>query len=104
MENIELTPMIVLRVWWAYTWRAFLGAAAIGFVIGLILGLLGSALGVDRADLSVVNLVIGFPIGVIWSIFAFRMVLAKNFGDFKICLVKAAPSTKKLDANASVAG
>lgn len=104
MENIELTPMILLRVWWAYTWRTFLGAAAIGFVIGLILGFVGSAFGFESTDLSVINLVVGFPIGLIWSIFAFRMVLAKNFGDFKICLVKSVPSTRKLDATASITG
>ncbi|PWB90216.1 hypothetical protein C5688_11865 [Methylocystis sp. MitZ-2018] len=104
MENIELTPMILLRVWWAYSWRAFFGAFAIGCVIGFIIAFVGLALGVDRSNWSVINLVINFPIGLIWSIFAFRMVLAKDFGDFKICLVKSAPSTEKLDVSASIAG
>lgn len=87
MDSIEITASIILRVWWAYAWRAFLGGCAIGFVIGLLAGAAVVLLRLDKSLLVYAN-VLSIPVGFFWSIYAFKLILVKDFGDFKISLTR----------------
>ena len=79
------------KVWWAFLWRnvlaiiaAFVAAMIVGGIIGFILGLLG-------ASLQTVQLIagtIGFGIGLAISIVPIKLILGKDFGEFRLVLLQ----------------
>ncbi len=87
MEPVELNRTILLRIWWAYTWRALLGAIVLGVGVALLGGSAIIMLGADRGYLPAVSL-LSTIVSTIWSIYAFRRVLSKDFGDFRISLTR----------------
>lgn len=59
-------------------------SAIIGFIIGFALGMLGVPQGIIRA----VGFTIGFIIGLAISVVPLKMLLGKNFGEFRLVLLK----------------
>ena len=89
--ELEATWPRILRVWWALAWRnliaigvAMLIGALVGAVLGFIMGMLGVAPETIKASLMPVGLLIGLAISVI----PVRMVLNRDFGDFRLALVR----------------
>ena len=89
----EITPEFsqLLRIWWAFVWRnilvsivAMLGGFCVGFVLGFIMG----AVGVPLIIIKIVCGSMGFVLGVAFSFFPVKMVVGKDFGDFRLVVVK----------------
>ena len=88
--ELEVTWGRTLHVWWAHLWRnliamvvgALLGAAA-GAGLGFVLGVAGVAPDVIRR----LSFVIGLALGLVVSIVPIRMVLGKDFGEFRLVLL-----------------
>ena len=90
MEELELTWNRLFRMWWLVVWRGAVGGgalgAAFGFVAGFVLALAGLA-----QYITVVSTALGYLAGLIWAVFVLRMMLRKNYGDFKVALIKVPP-------------
>ena len=89
MEVLEVTWLRAAMVWWSIFWRSFViavGAATVaGFVIGLVLAATG------RTDLvetwgRVIAVVVAAPAGI-WAV---RIVLRKEYRQFRIALIPSA--------------
>lgn len=86
-RDLELTWIRLLAVWWLITWRTtILGTLAL-LVLGLILGFILGALGVERATLNLVGQIFGMTIYALTILVTLRMALKKRYGDFRIALV-----------------
>ena len=86
-RDLELTWSRVLAVWWLIIWRtAILGSIAL-LVLGLILGFVLGALGVDRATLNLVGQIFGMAVYAFTILVTLRMALKKRYGGFRIALV-----------------
>ncbi|TBR23751.1 hypothetical protein EPO15_05340 [bacterium] len=89
VEVLEPTRALALKVWWAFLWRAVLGALAAGMLAGVLIGLVTSAVGMsDPSALSGVVSLLGLLIGVGVSAEVMYRVLKKKFKGFAIALVR----------------
>lgn len=88
--ELEVTWGRATLVWWSYFWRSLIGmfvAAIIGGVIGGILGFVLAVAGASAAIIKIVAMPIGAVIGLGISIVPIKMILGKDFGEFRLVLV-----------------
>lgn len=88
--ELEITWTRTIKVWWSYFWRnliaivvAILAGAIIGFILGFIMG----TLGISSQTIRFVVAPISGIIGLLISIVPMKMILGKNFGEFRLVLV-----------------
>lgn len=95
--ELEITWKRAIHVWWAYLWRNIIVVLCtmVGmFIFGLIVGFISKALGYKQEVIKTTLMVFGFIIGFCSSIYPIKMILGKEFGDFRIVLVSRSPSIK----------
>lgn len=88
--ELEITWKRAARVWWSYLWRniiAIIGSVIIGAIIGGVLGLILGMLGASTATIKSIVQPIGFLIGLGISIIPIKLILGKNFGEFRLVLI-----------------
>lgn len=88
--EVEITWGRVVRVWWAYAWRNFvavLAAVLIGGILGFVLGVILGIVGIAPNTIKVVTAPLGAIIGLALSIIPMKMILGKDFGQFRLVLV-----------------
>jgi hypothetical protein len=90
MQGLEITWWRVFRIYWLFIWRAVVGAAIIGGIMGAILGVVAVLAGIQQNQLAPVIGASALIIGVVWSLVAMRMMLRKQYKDFRIVLVPPA--------------
>ncbi len=92
--ELEITWSRAVRVWWSYLWRnliAIVVAMIIGMVIGAIIGFILGAMGVPVRTIQILVAPIGFVIGLAISIVPLKMILGKDFGEFRLVLLAKQP-------------
>lgn len=87
LREIELTLSMILRVWWLYAWRTFVGAVVVGMVLGFVWGFAISIFGGPTKIIESGGAVIGGIAGLVWSIIGVYMALTKRYREFRIVLV-----------------
>lgn len=90
-RELPVTWGRVIRVWWAYLWRSILvaiGATVIGMVVGGVIGMGLGIVGISPEMIAMITTPIGLIIGIIVSIFPIKMILNKDFGDFRLALME----------------
>ncbi|MEJ0063951.1 MAG: hypothetical protein WDO70_12385 [Alphaproteobacteria bacterium] len=92
---LDLTWKRIIKIWWAFCWRAGLLGLISSFIIGLAAGYMGLALGMDSQTLAGIIAALGTLIGIGTGLIAFRAVLKKKFPDFRIALVPLAGEDAK---------
>ena len=88
--EVEITWGRVVRVWWSYLWRnlIFVALSAIaGGVLGYILGYIMGGLGVATSTIQLVITPLAVLIGLALSLIPIKMILGKDFGQFRLVLV-----------------
>lgn len=93
--ELEVTWKRAIKVWWAYLWRnilAVIAAIIIGALVGGILGFILALLGASKETVQVIVTPIGFVIGIGISIVPLKMILGKNFGEFRLVLIGSTPN------------
>jgi outer membrane lipoprotein SlyB len=93
--EIEITWGKVVRVWWAYAWRSFIAVfcgAIGGALVGGVLGFAMGAFGVSLTAIQLIVASIGFLIGLALSVVPMKLILGKDFGEFRLVLVSKGPS------------
>ena len=93
--ELEVTWGRAVRVWWAYLWRgilAMLGAMVVGFVVGFAVGFVLGVAGVGVPTIQMITAPIGAIIGLLMSIIPMKLILGKDFGEFRLSLVATGAS------------
>jgi len=88
--ELEVTWGRATRVWWAYLWRnliAIMGGTLLGAILGALLGFVLGAAGVPSDAARRATLAIGAMLGLLTSIVPIRLILGKNFGEFRLLLL-----------------
>ncbi len=88
--ELEVTWARATRIWWAVLWRNLVGAIVMALIGGLIGGLLGyimGSFGAKTATIQMVAIPIGVILGIGISILAVKLVIGKDFGDYRLLLV-----------------
>jgi hypothetical protein len=89
--ELEVTWGRAVRVWWAYVWRNLLAAIVamfIGAIVGGLLGLILGMLGVPTETIRIITMPIGLILGLVISVFPIKMILGKDFGEFRLVLIQ----------------
>ena len=87
MQELDVTWQRVLSVWWLVVWRAALGGAIIGAVVGFT----EDEAGVTPQTITLSSSIAGAVVNLIWSLFNVRMALRKKYGEFRPAMVPHAP-------------
>jgi len=92
MSTHELEPTWprVVKIWWSYLWRnmvAMVAAMFIGGIVGFIIGFILGAIGVPQNTIMTLTSSIGFLLGLAISIVPLRMIMGKDFGEFRLVLL-----------------
>ena len=88
--ELEVTWNRAIRVWWSYLWRnliAIIAAMIAGGIMGGILGLILGLLGVSPGTIKLIAMPIGGVMGLAISIVPLKMILGKDFGEFRVVLL-----------------
>lgn len=89
--ELEITWPRIFKVWWAYLWRsvlAILAAMVSGAVLGFIVTIGWAAMGFEMEAIKPMTTAIGVAVGLGFSLLPIKMILGKQFGDFKLALVR----------------
>ena len=87
--ELDVTWQRTVKVWWAYLWRSLLAMVAamiLGAVVGFVIGLVLGAAGVGPNTVQLITAPIGGVIGLLISIIPMKMILGKDFGEFRLVL------------------
>jgi ABC-type multidrug transport system permease subunit len=88
MNEIDPTYLIAVRVWWAWCWRAVLLGFGMALLFGIAIGFAGAIIGLDKNVVTSVGGIAGFFIGLFFSIHVMKGMLSKNFGSFRVAVIK----------------
>ena len=89
--ELEVTWGRTAKVWWAFFWRgmvALIAAAVAVMILGGIIGFILSLLGASLQTAQLVMLPISFVIGLAVSIVPMKLILGKDFGEFRLVLLQ----------------
>ncbi|AOY00240.1 hypothetical protein [Jeongeupia sp. USM3] len=93
--ELEMTWHRVIRVWWAYFWRALVltmtASALFGIVAGIVIATVLSKAGASTEIPQLVLASIASVVGLALSLLTMKFVLGCNFGEFRIALVSNSP-------------
>jgi hypothetical protein len=87
MEELEITWLRALKIWWSIVWRTMLYSILFSILAGIPIAISTAALGFDEAVALQVGRLIGLVIGFIVAVWVVKIVLGKSFSDFRIALV-----------------
>ena len=93
--ELEITWNRAVRVWWSYLWRNLVGvvlAMIIGMILGGVLGFVMGAIGVPVSVIRLLVAPLGFVLGLGISVIPIKMILGKDFGDFRLVLLGKQPT------------
>lgn len=87
INEIDVTWGRAAKVWWSLAWRMLLFTVAVSFVAGGILGFVGAMLGASQQTVSTLGFLIGVAVGVPIGIWIIKLIIGKNYSDFRLALV-----------------
>ena len=97
VQELQVTWGRAVRIWWAYIWTnliAIVVVMVVGFVAGLVLGFILRMAGVPLSTITLVTALIGAVMGLAISVVPIKMILGKDFGEFRLVL-KASHTSEK---------
>jgi ABC-type nitrate/sulfonate/bicarbonate transport system permease component len=87
VQEVEITIGRLLRIVWLLLWRGSVGGLVIGGVVGFVLGFVMGMFGSTREHISLVTSIAGAVAGAIWWVVVVKMMLEKQYKDFRIALI-----------------
>jgi ABC-type glycerol-3-phosphate transport system permease component len=94
--ELEITWNRAVRVWWSYLWRnliAIVVATIIGMIVCAVIGFILETMGFSVRTIQIIVAPSGFVIGLAISIVPLKMILGKDFGEFRLVLLAKQPPT-----------
>jgi hypothetical protein len=88
--ELEITWNRIWRVWWALVWRNLIMiviACAVGAILGFVIGLFMGMMGFTLRTIQFVTAPLGFATGLILSVVPIKLILGKDFGEFRLVLL-----------------
>ena len=88
MEDVTYSES--LKIAWSIMWRGILLGGGGGFLVGFILGFIGSALGFSTLAIQTTITILVAVVGTLWLYpLVIRMVLKKQFRGFKLQVIRS---------------
>lgn len=87
MTELELTWIRTIKIWWGLVWRMMVYSILLGLLISFPVGILSAAFSFDQPTIDMLAQGIAAAISLLLGIWILRVVLTKNYSDFRIVLV-----------------
>ena len=84
----RLTGKRLLRIWWAWQWRAVVATFIGSLVFITVFAFVAGFLGMSKQNIAMIGNLIYMGIGIYASVYFLGFVLKKDFGDFKLSIVE----------------
>ncbi len=84
----EFTWKGAIIVFWALAWRFLIGALVVGFIVGLALGGVFSAMGVEKEVAMNRANITGQLLAIPIFIFVIKRLFTKGFGKYRLSVVE----------------
>jgi hypothetical protein len=92
MEEIKVTWLHAIQIWWSITWRVVIFGGLAGLVLGLLFGIVGATSGADDDAIHLWGQIGGMLVSIPVGIWAVKTILGKEFPKYRIVL---APSLER---------
>ena len=92
MEEIKVTWGYATRIWWSLAWRVLVFGGLAGFLLGLLIGLLGTTIDIDSDIIHAWGQIGGMLVSIPVGIWAVKAILSKDFVKYRIILVPSLES------------
>lgn len=92
------------RIWWAWLWRSIIFGGAAGLFGSLVLSISGISEHISQNAAQALSMVVGVALAIPVGIWVFQMILEKNFGEFRLRLMRNAPQSSASSFDHSAAG
>lgn len=92
MQELEVTWMRAIKVWWSMVWRVVAVSILVGIAISVVVGFIAGIFGY-KEDVQVLTQLLGVITGIPIGIWAMKVVLGKEYADFRVALL---PSSEAL--------
>lgn len=92
MQELDVTWLRAIKVWWSMVWRVVAVSILVGIAISVVTGFIAGIFGYEKGVQAITQLlgvITGIPIGI-W---AMKVVLGMEYADFRIALL---PSSEAL--------
>ena len=93
--ELEITWIRAIRIWWAYFWRAILFlilATTINGILSALLLPLLIKIGLPKEVAPLLIIPPGLLLAVILSTIPMKLILGKDFGEFRLVLIRKSTS------------
>lgn len=113
IEILPVTTARMVKVWWAYFWRSLLVLAAAfiimipaSFLLGFVTALALSKAGLEPESMQLIlrltGTVLGVSAGLLSSIIPFRLILNRNFNEFRLALITYRPADVSTESGSDI--
>jgi len=92
MEEIKVTWGYAVRIWWSLAWRVLVFGGLAGFVLGLLIGIVGAVTGIDNDTIHTYGQIGGMLVSIPVGIWAVKVILTREFPKFRVVLVPSLES------------
>lgn len=83
----EITDLLALKLWWAFTWRALSMAIISGIAVGIVIGLIAGVAGSSPEEMQGPSMIAGGFMGIFVSVKVFKYLMTRGFGQYKLVVV-----------------
>ena len=91
--------MRTFKIWWFWAWRTVLASLVVAAAVGFVLGLLLFPFIQSEHTMRFIGKLVGFGIGVFFGLWVLRQLPDKRFSDFRVVLVAREPGAQPSEPN-----
>lgn len=92
------------KIWWAWLWRSIIFGGAAGLFGSLVLSISGVSERISQRAAQTLGMAVGVALAIPVGIWVFQMILEKNFGEFRLRLMRNVPPSSASSFDESAAG
>jgi flagellar biosynthesis protein FliQ len=92
MEEIKVTWLHAVKIWWSLAWRVLVFGGLAGFLLGLLVGIVGAVTGIENDTIQAWGQIGGMLVSIPVGIWAVKVILTREFPKFRVVLVPSLES------------
>ena len=93
LRFLEPTFGRAAKIWWAWLWRSIVFGGAAGLFGSLVLSISGISERISQNAAQALSMGVGVALAIPVGIWVFQMILEKNFGEFRLRLMRNTPQS-----------
>jgi hypothetical protein len=101
MDEVTLTGLRLLKIWWAFAWRMLLLSMVIGFGLAMLFAPVGVAIGFSYAAVDRFMQFVFAVVEILVPLLVLPWLFSLRWSGFRIAIVSSAQETSESRTNSS---